>query len=134
MTTLHSPKPNPRTALTAATTGSGAPALDSWGSGPPPAGAQATATRPSGNTVYSRGYKEEMEHLAYCIRMREQAMSADRPNVRCDGVHAMADAIIALTANLAMKNHQRIEFKPEWFDPKSPEVPDAEMKPETITA
>jgi hypothetical protein len=39
----------------------------------------------------------------------------------------MADAIIALTANQAMKRNQRIVFKPEWFDPDSPELPDAEM-------
>jgi predicted dehydrogenase len=76
----------------------------------------------------SRGYREEMEHFAYCIRMRDQAMSSDRPNVRCDGEHAMADAIIALTANQAMKGYERIEFKPEWFDPKSKEVPDKNMK------
>jgi hypothetical protein len=40
----------------------------------------------------------------------------------------MADAIIALTSNLAMKHRTRIEFKPEWFDAASLEVPDAEMK------
>jgi hypothetical protein len=45
----------------------------------------------------------------------------------------MADAIIALTSNLAMHKQQRIEFKPEWFDPASPGVPDAEMKAEVIT-
>ena len=39
----------------------------------------------------------------------------------------MADAIIALTANLAMKHHQRIEFKPDWFDPKNrAAVPEAD--------
>jgi hypothetical protein len=39
----------------------------------------------------------------------------------------MADAIIALTANQAMKNRSRIEFRAEWFDPDSREVPDADM-------
>lgn len=28
----------------------------------------------------------------------------------------MADAILALTANLAMNSHQRIEFNKDWFD------------------
>jgi hypothetical protein len=37
-----------------------------------------------------------------------------------------------LTSNLAMRRHERIEFKPAWFDPASPEVPDKEMKVETI--
>jgi hypothetical protein len=46
----------------------------------------------------------------------------------------MADAIIALTSNLAMRRRQRIEFKPEWFEASSPEIPDPEMKPEIVTA
>ncbi|MEX0701403.1 MAG: gfo/Idh/MocA family oxidoreductase, partial [Planctomycetales bacterium] len=44
--------------------------------------------------------------------------------LRCNGVVAMADAIMALTSNLAMKHKQRIVFKPEWFDPDSPAVPE----------
>ena len=36
----------------------------------------------------------------------------------------MADAIIALTSNIAMKNNQRIEFQPEWFDIDSDETPE----------
>jgi predicted dehydrogenase len=112
------------TSVTVTTTGSGAPALDSWGSGPPPAGAQATATRPSGNTVYSRGYKEEMEHLAYCIRMREQGMSRDREDLkpRCHGRAAMADAIIALSANQCFASQQREVFEEAWFH-DGPAVP-----------
>jgi predicted dehydrogenase len=90
---------------------------DALGSGPP-----------------SRGYREEMEHFAYCIRMwNEGASKTDRPQVRCPGKAAMADAIIALTANKAMRDHVRIEFKEAWFDPKAPEVPDPEMKPEIVT-
>ena len=37
----------------------------------------------------------------------------------------MADAIIALTANMAMDNKTRIVFEEAWFDPTSPEVPEA---------
>ncbi|HLJ95352.1 MAG TPA: Gfo/Idh/MocA family oxidoreductase [Gemmataceae bacterium] len=81
----------------------------------------------------SRGYREEMEHFAYCIRMwHEGNNKKDRPLPRCHGRVAMADAIIALTSNLAMRRHQRIEFKPEWFDAGSAEVPDPEMKPEVL--
>jgi len=40
----------------------------------------------------------------------------------------MADAIIALTSNQAMKKQQRIVFNEKWFDPTSPELPDADMK------
>jgi hypothetical protein len=112
----------------------GKPVMDSTASGP---GGGVTPARsgtllPSGPV--SRGYREEMEHFAYCIRMWDQGMSKkDRPQVRCPGRQAMADAIIALTSNLAMQEHRRIEFKEEWFDPASPEVPDPQREPEIIT-
>jgi len=44
---------------------------------------------------------------------------------RCHGEVAMADAIIALTANMAMETKQRIAFDPKWFDPESSEVPES---------
>ncbi len=94
-------------------------------------GATETATQQRGQQslgggVPSRGYREEMEHLAYCIRMRDEGMARDRDDLqpRCPGKAAMADAIIALTSNKAMRLQQRIEFKEEWFDPDSREVPD----------
>ncbi len=125
------PEPGGKSASTSVSSaGGGKPALDTSSSSGPTVAAAGPVTAASS---VSRGYREEMEHFAYCIRMRDQGMSSDRPNVRCDGPHAMADAIIALTSNLAMKHQKRIEFKPEWFDPKSSEVPDAEMKPEIIT-
>jgi hypothetical protein len=36
----------------------------------------------------------------------------------------MADAVIALTSNIAIAKNQRIEFKPEWFDVESDETPE----------
>ena len=86
----------------------------------------------------SRGYTEEMAHFAYCIRMQDKGKTDEGKQKwqrapRCHGRVAMADAIIALTSNLAMKRRQRIEFKPEWFDAASSEVPDPEMKPEIIS-
>jgi hypothetical protein len=36
----------------------------------------------------------------------------------------MADAIIALTSNLAMSTNKRIEFQSSWFDYKTQDVPD----------
>jgi len=76
-----------------------------------------------------------MEHFAYCIKMwNEGSSKQDRLMPRCHGRVAMADAIIALTSNLAMNRHQRIEFQEKWFDATSPEVPDPEMKPKVITA
>lgn len=85
----------------------------------------------------SRGYREEMEHFAYAIRNQGPDYwpnGKPRPisegGLRCNGVVAMADAIMALTANLAMEKRKRIVFKPEWFDPDSPAAP--ETDPEVI--
>ena len=53
-------------------------------------------------------------------------MSRDRADMRprCHGEAAMADAIIALTANKAMRLQKRIVFDPAWFDANSSAVPD----------
>jgi predicted dehydrogenase len=79
----------------------------------------------------SRGYTEEMEHLAWCIRNNIPLETpVDQGGLRCPGKHAMADAIMAITCNLAMKHRKRIVFKEEWFDPESPAVP--ENDPEVV--
>ena len=75
-----------------------------------------------------------MEDFAYCVRMWNQGDKKDRRLPRCHGRVAMADAIIALTSNQAMHKKERIEFKHEWFDAASAEVPDPDMKPEIILA
>ncbi len=128
---------NPRsTTMTVSNATSGKPALDSSAStGPVDAGkALATGQASLGAGPVSRGYREEMEHFAYCVRMWDQGMSLkDRPLPRCHGRVAMADAIVALTANQAMQRRQRIEFKPEWFDAESEALPDADMKPQVIS-
>jgi len=76
----------------------------------------------------SRGYTEEMEHFAFCIRNHGNN-PADAP-LRCPGKQGMKDAIMALTSNLAMKHKKRIVYKSEWFDPDSDLVP--ETDPEII--
>ena len=96
----------------------GGPVLDSYETSAPSAAA-AMASDEMGPKI-SRGYREEMEHFCYCIR-------ANKDELRCNGVVAMGDAIMAMTANLAMKHKQRIEFKPEWFDPASDETPEADF-------
>jgi len=73
------------------------------------------------NAKVSRGYTEEMEHFAYAVRNNLPV-----EELRCNGVVAMADAIMALTSNLAMKHHKRIEFRSEWFDPDSDATPEAD--------
>mgnify|MGYP002622644501 FL=1 len=79
----------------------------------------------------SRGYTEEMEHFCWAIREFDgqyypdgKEIPRENGGLRCNGVVAMGDAIMAHTANLAMKHKQRIEFKPEWFDPDTDAVPE----------
>ncbi len=74
----------------------------------------------------SRGYREELEHFAYCIRHGNASNYHDDKEhlPRCRGEVALADAVIALTSNIAMKQQRRIEFDEKWFDWKSPEVPE----------
>ena len=66
----------------------------------------------------SRGYQEEIEHWASCIRE-----GAPAETLHCHPKVALADAVIALTTNVAMAEERRIVFDPEWFDPKSDAVP-----------
>lgn len=73
----------------------------------------------------SRGYTEEMEHFAHCIRTGNHGSAKDG-GLRCPGEQGMKDAIMALTSNLAMKHKKRIEFKDEWFDPESDAVPETD--------
>ncbi len=76
----------------------------------------------------SRGYREELEHFAYCVRNNTSGSLYDvqDPKLlpRCHGKVALADAIIALSANLAMRQKQRIEFDPAWFDFTQDATPD----------
>jgi predicted dehydrogenase len=71
-----------------------------------------------------RGYTEELEHWAWCIRN-----PAPEHLPRCHPKVAMGDAVIALTANMAARQGQRIEFKEAWFDIDSDETPEG-VKPD----
>ena len=71
-----------------------------------------------------RGYTEQLEHWAWCIR------NPDPENLpHCHPKVALGDAVIALTSNIAARKGQRIEFKKEWFDPDSDETPEG-VKPD----
>jgi len=72
----------------------------------------------------SRGYREEIEHWAYCIRNPD---GDNRP--RCYPEVAMGDAVIALGTNVALKNAAEgkggyLEFKEDWFDVHNDATPD----------
>jgi predicted dehydrogenase len=107
-----------------------------WGGG---GGAASTGKAAGGSGWDSavRGYRTEMEHFAYCVRRWQelkQPVSYEKDKdghlkhadiiPRCHGEVAMADAIMALTANMAMDTRQRIVFEDDWFKTESPEVPE----------
>jgi len=115
------------TRVTVAKGKDGAPTLDTTESGG--GGGPAASGKPGGDTAPpSRGYTEEMEHWAWCIR---NPSPENQP--RCKPEVAIADAVIALVSNIALANPEtqsRIEFKPEWFDIASDETPEG-VKPDT---
>jgi predicted dehydrogenase len=75
----------------------------------------------------SRGYREELEHFAFCVRHGDGSnFHADIDHQpRCRGEVALADAVIALSSNIAMRHKRRIEFDPSWFKYQSPETPES---------
>jgi predicted dehydrogenase len=93
----------------------GKAAMDTYETGGGAALAQ--AAKPAGPV--SRGYREEIEHWAWCIKNPDPE---HRP--RCTPQVALGDAVIALTSNLAIKKGERIEFKPEWFNIDRSETPE----------
>jgi predicted dehydrogenase len=112
------------TSIAVEKTGAGKPVIET---SPSTAGPSAAASLGGLATADpSRGYREELEHFAYCIRHGDAKNyhedSEHKP--RCRGEVALADAVIALTSNLAMKQKRRIDFDPRWFDYKSDEVPE----------
>ncbi|MEM7813048.1 MAG: Gfo/Idh/MocA family oxidoreductase, partial [Planctomycetota bacterium] len=115
----------------------GGPALDAYETSAPSTAA-ARAQTGIGDKI-SRGYREEMEHFAFIIRNFQNyypggtEISRAEGGLRCNGVIAMADAVMALTANLAMKHKTRIEFRDEWFDPLSDATPEEDVAKMTGT-
>ncbi len=69
--------------------------------------------------VAGRGYTEELEHWAWCIRNPDPQ---NQPH--CHPKVALADAVIALTTNIAAREGRRIEFMEEWFDPDRSQTPE----------
>lgn len=104
-------------------------ASSTWGGGGSAVVKEANAPKWDTNV---RGYRSEMEHFAYCVRTwdKKQGYEKDKDGKyvqnlpRCHGEVAMADAILALTSNMAMDKKQRIEFDPAWFDADKSEVPE----------
>ncbi len=71
------------------------------------------------DTLTSRGYREEQEHMAWLIRHPGEGTP------RCDAQVGLADAVIALVSNMSARSRKRIEFKPSWFEVNSDDAPAA---------
>jgi predicted dehydrogenase len=98
----------------------GGPALDTQASGKGPLLAKAAA--PAGPV--SRGYTEEIEHWAWCIRN-----PAPENQPRCRPEVALGDAVIALTTNVAMDKAKHgkggyLVFEDSWYDLNDDATPD----------
>jgi predicted dehydrogenase len=98
----------------------GGPTMDTQASGDYAAAAKSQAA----SGPISRGYTEEIEHWAWCIR------NPDPENVpRCSPKIALGDAVIALTANQAIRNSNTgkggyIEFDDKWYEIDEDATPD----------
>jgi predicted dehydrogenase len=127
------------TTVTVSSTG-GKPAMEAastWGAGG--AAISKGVSGPAWDTEV-RGYRSEMEHFAYLIKKWDPKKGWAKKDgkyeqevPRCHGEIAMADAILALTANMAMATRKRIEFDPAWFDADKPDNPEAIHDPQGKT-
>ncbi len=103
--------------------GQGKPVLTTNDDGDP----ESTAMGQMGVKDAERGYQQQIEHWAWCIRKNPE-VSDPEVQPKCHPKVAMGDAVIALTTNMAAREGKRIEFKEEWFDPNSDETPEG-VKP-----
>lgn len=103
------------TSVTVSKDKAGGPTLDTTQSG----GGEAAVAKKALEGPVSRGYTEELEHWAWCIRNPDP-----KNQPRCNPKVALGDAVIALVTNIAMRENRRIEFKKEWFDIASDETPE----------
>lgn len=76
----------------------------------------------------SRGYSEQLEHWAWCIRVNPNCESeAPLEHPKCYPPVALGDAVIALTTNIAMELEEPVLFKEEWFDIDSDATPENDL-------
>ncbi|MCL2305437.1 MAG: Gfo/Idh/MocA family oxidoreductase [Planctomycetaceae bacterium] len=74
----------------------------------------------------SRGYCEEIEHWAYCIRENPEAEEG-KPCPRCVPKVALADAVIALTTNISAARGETVQLKTEWFEIDKDDTPETDL-------
>lgn len=117
---LYASNASTTTKLSVSQGSSGAPTLDTTESGY----GDAEVGKKALEGPVSRGYTEEMEHWAWCIRNPDP-----KNQPRCHPQVALGDAVIALATNIAMREQRRIEFNKDWFEIESDETPER-VKPD----
>ncbi|MCL4206570.1 MAG: Gfo/Idh/MocA family oxidoreductase [Pirellulaceae bacterium] len=109
----------------------GGATMDTQASGP--AGAVAKAAESMGPV--SRGYTEQIEHWAWCIRNKSPE---NQP--RCKPEVALGDAVIALATNVAMKKSWQgdepgyLKFDDNWYELNHDATPDGSSVPSEYDA
>jgi len=82
------------------------------------------------SNALGRGYTEQIEHWAYCIRENPEAdHSKEMP--RCYPEVALADAVVTLATNIAAQLQEPVEFDMDWFRIESDATPEAKFAART---
>ena len=102
------------------TAAAGAAMLDTQSSGP------AQTAVGSAKAEVSRGYAEELQHWAWCIRHNPKVKD-ETLQPQCHPKIALADSVISLVTNIAADKGQSITFNPKWFDPDDNATPETEI-------
>lgn len=74
----------------------------------------------------SRGYTEELEHWAWCIRVNPENRDSNL-QPRCNPKIALGDSVIALVTNIAADKGESVTFNEKWFDPSDDATPETDI-------
>jgi predicted dehydrogenase len=75
----------------------------------------------------SRGYAEELEHWAWCIRHRSP-LNQPRTGPR----EGLANAVIALAAKMSARKEEAVNFEADWFDIDKEATPERDVLEEDV--
>ena len=94
--------------------------LDTQDSGP---GQQAVG---GGTAEVSRGYDEQLQHWAWCIRVNPRVRD-ESLQPRCHPKVALADSVITLVTNIAADEGRSITFDKNWFEIDNDATPEFDI-------
>lgn len=99
------------------------PLISNSGKQPPEAG----LVQAVGTDFPSRGYREALEHWAWCIRH-----PARENQPRCGPAEALRTAVLALVCSQAIRRGPLggsvVQFQPEWFDVDNDRTPEEDLR------